>query len=188
MDPANQFCKDQCLEKVIDAPYQEACGGMLWPAFITQVDIQLVVGVISQFTQNLAHEHWEAIKRVISYLHTTKDLWLTLGGVGTCLQVFSDADWVSQPDRHSISGFVARLGCSTVTWSSKCQVLVVQSSTEAEYIATAHVAQEICWLRSFLNELGVQEPGPTTLLLDNQSTIAIVKNNKFHMHTKHINI
>ena len=64
----------------------------------------------------------------------------------------------------------------------------MQSSTEAEYIATAHAAWEICWLRSFLNELGVQEPGPTTLLLDNQSTIAIVNNNKFHMRTKHIDI
>src|SRR6202045_4597657 len=93
MDPANLFCKDQCPEKPIDAPYQEACGGVLWPAVITRPDIQLAVGILSQFTQNLALEHWEAIKWVITYLHTTKHLWLTLGGSGTRPQVFSDADW-----------------------------------------------------------------------------------------------
>ena len=71
---------------------------MLWPAVITQPDIQLLVGVLLQFTQNPACEHWEAIKRVISYLHMTKDLWLTLGGAGTRLQVFSDVDWVLQAD------------------------------------------------------------------------------------------
>ena len=67
-------------------------------------------------------------------------------------------------------------------------MLVTQLSTEAEYIATAHAACEICWLRSFLKELGAEEPGPTTLLLDNQSTITIVNNNKFHTCTKHIDI
>ena len=117
-----------------------------------------------------------------------KDLWLTLGGPGVHPQIFSDADWASQPDRHSISGFVARVGRGAVTWSSKRQTLVAQSSTEAEYIAAAHAAREICWLRSFLDELGARQPGPTKLLLDNQSTIAIVKNNKFHARTKHIDI
>ena len=43
-------------------------------------------------------------------------------------------------------------------------------------------------MRSFLDELGAREPGPTVLLLDNQSMIAIVQNNKFHARTKHIDI
>ena len=49
-------------------------------------------------------------------------------------------------------------------------------------------AREIYWLRSFLTKMGASEPGATRLWLDNMSTIAITKNNKFHAHTKHIDI
>ena len=66
--------------------------------------------------------------------------------------------------------------------------MVAQSSTEAEYVAAAMAAREILWLRSFLAEVGVSEPGVTRLWLDNMSTIAITKNNKFHTCTKHIDI
>src|SRR3984893_279263 len=62
MDPAILLSKDQCPEKPIDVPYQEACGGVLWPAVITRPDIQLAIGILSQFTQNPAREHWEALK------------------------------------------------------------------------------------------------------------------------------
>src|ERR1700719_3665240 len=137
---------------------------------------------------NPAQAHWDALKRLIKYLSMTKDLWLMLGGTGTTPEVFSNADWALQPDRHSISGFVARIGRGAVSWSSKKQTLVAQSSTEAEYIAAVTAAREIFWLRSFLTEVGAAEPGATRLWLDNMSMIAITKNNKFHARTKHIDI
>src|ERR1700731_4765590 len=134
MDPGVVLSKDQCPVQPTDAPYQEACGGVLWPAVITRPDVQLAIGILSQFNQNPGNAHWEALKRLIKYLHTTKDLWLTLGGAGTRPNAYSDADWASQPDRHSISGLVAKMGQGTMTWSSKRQTLIVQSSTEAEYV------------------------------------------------------
>jgi hypothetical protein len=75
-----------------------------------------------------------------------------------------------------------------MTWSSKRQTLIAQSSTEAEYVAAAVATREIYWLRSFMSELGLEEPGPTTLWVDNQSTIAMTKNSRFHARTKHIDI
>ena len=188
MDPGTVLSRDQCPDEPIDVPYQEACGGVLWPAVITRPDVQLAVGILSQFNQNPGNAHWEALKRLIKYLHTTKDLWLTLGGAGTRPNVYSDADWASQPDRHSISGLVAKLGQGAMTWSSKRQTLIAQSSTEAEYVAAAVATREIYWLRSFMSELGLEEPGPTTLWVDNQSTIAMTKNSRFHARTKHIDI
>src|ERR1700730_7077966 len=184
MDPGVTLSKDQCPANLIDAPYQEVCGSVLWPAVITRPDVQLASGILSQFTMNPAQAHWEALKRLIKYLSMTKDLWLMLGGTGTTPEVFSNADWASQPDRHSISGFVVCIGRGAVTWSSKKQTLVAQLSTEAEYIAAATAAREIYWLRSFLTEVGVSKPGATRLWLDNMSTIAITKNNKFHARTK----
>ena len=37
------------------------------------------VSLLSQFIQNPGLAHWEALKQVIVYLGSTKDLWLTFG-------------------------------------------------------------------------------------------------------------
>ena len=71
MDPGVVLSKDQCPVQPIDAPYQEACGGVLWPAVITRPDVQLAIGILSQFTMNLAPVHWEAMKQLITYLKTS---------------------------------------------------------------------------------------------------------------------
>ena len=85
----------------------------------------------------------------MGYLYTTKDLWLTFGEVDVELEGFSDADWVSQSHRHSISGYAFRMGKGAVTWSSKKQAIMALSSTEAEYIAQTHMATELIWLQMF---------------------------------------
>ncbi|GBE86218.1 Retrovirus-related Pol polyprotein from transposon TNT 1-94 [Sparassis crispa] len=71
-------------------------------------------------------------------------------------------------------------------WSSKRQHSMAQSSTEAEYMAGAHGTKEAVWLRAFLSEIGQVQKGPTPLLIDNQSAIALSKNAAFHERTKHI--
>ncbi|CAG7822114.1 unnamed protein product, partial [Allacma fusca] len=62
------------------------------------------------------------------------------------------------------------------------------SSTEAEYIALASAAREAIWLRRFLNELGYHQDQPTTIFVDNQSTIKLAKNPELHSRTKHIDV
>ena len=61
-------------------------------------------------------------------------------------------------------------------------------STKAEYIAQTHVAKEALWLCSFLWELCSAPDDPLILNHSNQEAIALTKNNKFHMHTKHIDV
>lgn len=84
--------------------YAEAIGSVLWPAIISQPDVAFAIGTLAQFIQNPAIVHWEALKRLIVYLHTTKDLWLTFGGTDTKdVKAFCDTDWASQAHQHSIS-------------------------------------------------------------------------------------
>ena len=68
------------LARMNGVPYSEAIGSVLWPAVVSRPDIAFAVGILSQFIQNPGQAHWEALKRVISYLDTMKDLWLTFGG------------------------------------------------------------------------------------------------------------
>ena len=117
-------------------PYSEAIGSVLWPVVVSRPDAAYAVGILSQFIQNLGPAHWEGVKRVINYLGSTKDLWLTFGGGREgAVEGFCDADWASQKHRHSISGFSFHYGAGAVSWSSKKQPVVSLSSTEAEYVA-----------------------------------------------------
>lgn len=110
------------------------------------------------------------------------------GNKQTLLEGYSDADWASQEGRHSISGFSFHFGVGAVSWSSKRQAIVALSSTEAEYVAQTHAAKKAIWLCAFVNKIRGGEKGPLTILADNQSTIALSKDNKFHSCTKHIDL
>ncbi|KAJ1305494.1 hypothetical protein OPQ81_000501 [Rhizoctonia solani] len=76
----------------------------------------------------------------------------------------------------------------TVAWSSCKQATISLSSTEAEYVAATSAARELVWIRQFLSELGFSPDGPTTMLTDNQSSIALARNLVNHQNTKHIRV
>lgn len=80
------------------------------------------------------------------------------------------------------------MGQGAVTWSLKTPAIVALSSTKAEYIAQTHVAKELVWLCTFIGKLTTPFMEPITLHCDNQGAIMLSKDNKFHTHTKHIDI
>jgi hypothetical protein len=102
---------------------------------------------------------------------------------------YSDADWAGDLDtRRSTSGYVFKIGGSTISWSSKKQATVAKSTTEAEYVALSSAAQEAVWLRRLLSEVGFGCQGSTTIYEDNNGAIDLSKNPKHHDRTKHIDI
>ena len=80
------------------------------------------------------------------------------------------------------------MGAGAISWSSKKQHIIALSSTEAEYIVQMHMAKEVMWLHSFLQELYSALDDPLILYCDNQGAITLAKDNKFHVCTKHINV
>jgi hypothetical protein len=170
-------------------PYTEAIKSILWLTVISRPDTAYAVRILSQFMQNPGPTHWKAVKRIISDLGHSKDLWLTFGRKGlTMLEGYSDADWVSQPHQHLISSFFFYYGQGVISWSSKEQAIITLLSTEAEYVAEMHASKEGVWLKSFIREVTGINVGALTIKADNQGAIALAKDNKFHMRTKHINL
>ena len=75
-----------------------------------------------------------------------------------------------------------------MSWRSKKQDTVTLSTAEAEYVALSSATQECVWMRRLNSELGNPPKGPTTILEDNQFSIAVARNAQFHRRAKHIDI
>ena len=172
--------------------YQSALSALMYPMLRTHPNLTYAIGALSRHTANPGEEHKCAMDRVFWYLQATKDWCLTFqhGAMGgLTLTGFIDADWANKLSDCSLtSGYVYRLVGGAISWSSKKQSSVALSSTKAKYIARAHTAKEVIWPRHLLAEIGLHDDNPTTLLMDNQSAIAIAKNPQFHNRTKHIEV
>ena len=57
-----------------DILYAQVIGIILCPVVISRPDVAFMVGILSQFIQNLGQMHCEGVKGVITYLGCTKDL------------------------------------------------------------------------------------------------------------------
>jgi hypothetical protein len=100
---------------------------------------------------------------------------------------YCDADWASDlVDRRSTSGYIFRLCGGAVSWQSKRQRTIAQSTVEAEYMAAASATKEAIWLRSLLAGADRAQSGPTDVYCDNLGSIKLANNPEHHEMTKHI--
>jgi hypothetical protein len=74
-----------------------------------------------------------------------------------------------------------------VSWASKKQNSVAQSTAEAEYITAGHCCGQLLWMRQTLRDYGYKL-SKVPLLCDNQSAIHMVDNPVEHNCTNHIDI
>lgn len=134
--------------------------------------------------------HWEGVKRVIRYAKQTADLKLafrrqeklTFAG-------YVDADYGGCVDTsRSTTGWIFLINGTAVSWSSKRQKSITLSTCESEYMAAGSAVKEALWAKEFLEELGVDLPGPVKIWSDSQSAINLLRNPVLHQSTKHIRI
>jgi hypothetical protein len=94
---------------------------------------------------------------------------------------FTDSDWMgSAVDQKSTSGYWFSLGSAMISWSSRKQGSVAQSTAEAEYIAASAAGREAVWPFSDLFRSKLE---PTAIYCDDQSCIKLTKNPVFHWNT-----
>ena len=130
----------------IDATqYRQMVGSLMYLMIGTWPDIVAAISIVSQFASEPTKDYFHAIKRILRYLQGTKGYKLNLGGEVDSIKLtgYSDSDWANDiSTRKSISGYLFYLADGVVSWSSKRQMTVALSSTEAEYIAISHATKE----------------------------------------------
>ncbi|CAA7258947.1 unnamed protein product [Cyclocybe aegerita] len=183
---------NQDQDEHLSVGYATLIGSLMYLAIGTRPDIAYTVQKLAQFTQNPKPKHWTAVKRIFRYLKGTRTHALTYSGSDNFttpeLNIYCDADWGSDANRKSVSGYVVTLAGGAVSWSSKKQTTVALSTAEAEYVAATHAAKQVLWHRSLFTELGIDLPTTSTIFSDNQATVSIAHHPEFHARTKHIDI
>jgi histone deacetylase 1/2 len=86
-----------------------------------------------------------------------------------------------------VTGWIATLNGDPVSWASKKQKVVAQSTCEAELYAEAAAINEAKWLSDLVSEMGFSTSTPV-IFGDNQSTQALSKNGIKSERTKHVAI
>ena len=184
------------MEYMATVPYREAVGALFYVSRCTRFDIAHAVSEVARFMGSPAPEHWDAVLRIYRYLARTKDVALRMHSRGMqceltdqLLEGFSDSDWAGCPDtRRSHTGWLVRIGGSLVSWYSKRQSCIAQSTTEAEYIAAAAIANELVWWKLLCKDFGYTSSGPISIWCDNRAATTLSDHAGNFDAAKHIEV
>jgi len=171
-------------------PYRELVGSLNYIAVATRPDIAYAVGRLSSFLDCYREEHWAAAIRVLRYLKSTRTLCLVLGGPRSpSLSGYSDADYANCKDTsQSVSGYCYSLGLGVISWRSRKQRTVADSTCYAEYTALHETSREGIFLRQLLDSLAFPCRGSTPIHCDNDAATRLAEDQVLHSEVKHIRV
>jgi len=168
--------------------YRSMIGGLLYLT-ASRPDIMFSVCLCARFQSKPKESHLLAVKRILRYLKGTVDLGIWYSNESSfVLNAYCDADYGGcKVTRKSTSGACQFLGDMLISWSSKKQNSVAQSTTEAEYISAGSCCAQVLWIKQQVEDFGYDVKN-TPIHCDNSSAINISKNPVLHGRTKHIEI
>jgi hypothetical protein len=166
--------------------YQSIIGSLLYLMIGTRPDISYAVTHLSQFTTNPSEDHYKAALHICCYLAGTQDYKLVYGKAAD--KGYTDSDWAANKIRHrSVTGYFFKLADGIISWCSHAQKTIALSSTEAEYMTLSNCSRQAVWIKTMIEELGIQFK-TIPVYGDNQGSIFIASNPVQESRTKHIDI
>lgn len=168
--------------------YQEMIGELLYLSNRTRPDITFATSYLSQFNNRPEKHHYVMTKRILRYLSGTLDYKLHYDREQGRLNASSDASWGNGVKMKSFSGGVIQLGKSLITWNSRKQKCVADSTCEAELFAINDITKNIKWLIDLLSELGFMTLYrlPVHITSDSQSAIDVLKGARSSRKLRHV--
>jgi rubrerythrin len=147
------------------------------------------VSYAARFQVKPSNTEITAVKRILQYLNSTRDMELVYSISETKtfnFVVYADASFAPQGEK-STSGWIIFVNGSVVVWKTLKQSITAKSSAEAEYIALSQAVSDAIYLRSILMELGY-EVATIQVYEDNAAAIQIATNLVFKSKVKQVNV
>ena len=129
---------------------------MIWHYYLPTLtrfysNYHFIIILLVRFASNPSLEHKNAVNNVFNYLSKTIDLGIiyTKDDNINYISGYCDADYTGDlSSAKSTSGYLFYLAKGPITWKSKLQTIIAQSTTEAEYIAINIAAKEAVYIRA----------------------------------------
>ena len=170
-------------------PYRVLISNLLYLAVAARPDIAYVVGVLCRFIKNPRKGHWLATNLVLRYLKGTVHMELVYSRTGSpyLFTTHADADLSCNLDNsRSTGGFAIWVGGAATQWGSRLQPHVSLSSTESKYMTLSKVGCKMIWTRNLFEDLRYDVSRPSSLLVDNKSSIQVAKHPEHQSTMKHV--
>lgn len=171
--------------------YSRAIGCLMYVMVSTRLDRAYVVGRISRYTSNPSSHHWQAVSRVFKYLKGTMNYGLTYSGYPSVLEGYSDISCINNLEDHSsTSGWVFLVGGGAISWASKKQTCITNSTMESEFVALSAAGKEAEWLRNLIYKIPLW-PKPistNSIRCDSASTLAKAYSQVYNGKSRHLGV
>ncbi|MBW0538826.1 hypothetical protein O181_078541 [Austropuccinia psidii MF-1] len=175
--------------------YQRAIGYVNYLSQHTRPDLVYTVNQLSQFSTKPNLIHWNAMKHVLRYIKGTVNWGIhyqfrqKADEARPVLEGWADSDYANcSVDRKSVSGNMVMVFGNPISWLSKRQSIIAQSTTEAEFISMNICSKQLRWLSMLMvNDMNISMTKPM-LYNDNSGSITISKQATLNPNTKHIEV
>ena len=190
--PSNWNAKeDKPLKELIPTPssYHGLVGLLQWPVQCTRTELAFTASCLSQFLEKPQKMHYQDRIHVLNYLNNTRHYNLDLGTSnlksGPNERVgFSNANHGGAKEAKFYSGSLIYFH-SLFGWQSHIQKLTTLSLAKSKLVSLVECARDLMLASNILEET-IQLKLTLELSNNNQSTIAICKNEFYNHGTRHI--
>jgi hypothetical protein len=162
---------------------------LLYVAKRTRPDILFETIFLTSRNGKATDEDQKKLDRVMCYLASTPtrkmEFWRT-ESTDISIDIFADASHMVHADMKGHTGCIIMLNGNLIYTSSKKQMLLAESSCEAELYAAHHAGHMAKWISNLFHDMRIPIR-PIRILQDNQSTMKLVDKGHGHFgRTKHI--
>ena len=170
---------EEQLDSEMQTKYRSGVGMLLFLVKYSRPDIGNSVRKLSKVNDCAGKKHFGELLRCLKYVFRTRNRVLIFSppipsrdNYEWSFEGYCDSNFAGNKDKRiSVTGFcICICGC-LVSWKSRGQKHVTLSLTEAEYVAVSEICQEIMFIRSILEFIGVKFKTTITVYCDNVGAI-----------------
>ncbi|GJU08960.1 uncharacterized mitochondrial protein-like protein [Tanacetum coccineum] len=155
METQKALLKDEDGKEVDVHLYRSMIGSLMYLTS-SRPDIMFAVCACARYQVNPKVSHLHAVKRIFRYLkgQPKLSLWYPKDSPFD-LVAYTNSDYArASLDRKSTIGGCQFLGCRLISWQCKKQIVVANSTIEAEYVAASSCCGQVLWIQNQLLDYG----------------------------------
>ncbi|GJQ91167.1 zinc finger, CCHC-type containing protein [Tanacetum coccineum] len=125
------------------------------------------------------------------YLKKTMNYGLSYVGFPSVIEGYSDASWITNSEDHTYTtSWVFLLGGGTISWASKKQTCITDSTMESEFVALAAAGKEAELLRNLIYEIPLcpKPISPISIHCDSAATLAKAYSQIYNGKSRHLGV